>query len=385
MEDTRTDEQIARETIFGVPPQSQPQEQVETPEDVTPPSGDPQIPASEPAETPAPAEPDFTNIPDDKILGLLNTKFNVKFDTLEQANDFISNQKQFRGQEEIISQLAEKLKEKSNVLSHFPSENAYKVAYLAKEKYPQKEGVLTSIINSDVDNLPDLEAISLAEALNRPNGSKVNPLRYKLSLLGLKDLDVAEFNDWDEADKEIVYGAAEDARIALKGVQASVTVPKEGDPEITEMISQIERGVLEGRERNEKLIQVISPIAETMVKGLSKIKPVDGEDFEYAVTLDQESQKNLQEFVLAEAIEGQYNLQSDSDIRTLNNMLISEIWATDGPKILAAFGKYKEDKVWEQARRKYENAEPLNQQTPPSAGQKTVETDNDRARRLLGF
>lgn len=385
MEDTRTDEQIARETIFGVPPQGQPQETVETPENATPPTGDPQPPEPEPAETPAPAEPDFTNIPDDRLLGLLNTKFNVKFDTLEQANDFISNQKQFRGQEEIISQLAEKLKEKSNVLSHFPSENAYKVAYLAKEKYPQKEGVLTSIINSDVDNLPDLEAISLAEALNRPNGSKVNPLRYKLSLLGLKDLDVAEFDDWDEADKEIVYGAAEDARIALKGVQASVTVPKEGDPEITEMISQIERGVLEGKEKTEKLIQVISPIAETMVKGLSKIKPVDGEDFEYTVSLDQESQKSLQEFVLAEAIEGQYNLQSDSDIRTLNNMLVSEIWATDGPKILAAFGKYKEDKVWEQARRKYENAEPLNQQTPPSAGEKTVETDNDRARRLLGF
>ena len=151
-----------------------------------------------------------------------------------------------------------------------------------------------------------------------------------------------------------------------------------------DIVSEIERGVQEKQQRTNELVQAVTPIATSLVNGMTKIKPVDGEDFEYAISLDNESKQHLQDFLVAEAIEGNYNLQSDQDLRSLGGMLESEIWATDGPKIMAAYGKYKEDKTWEQARRKYENAEPLNQQTPPADPGKTPENDNDRARRLLG-
>jgi len=62
---------------------------------------------------------------------------------------------------------------------------------------------------------------------------------------------------------------------------------------------------------------------------------------------------------------------------------MTEVWATDGPKIMSAHKDYVSEKVWDEARRKYENAAPLNEQTPPSkSGERT--TDEDHARRLLG-
>ncbi len=386
--DNRTDEQIAREAIFGVAPQSQ---EVETEVVTEEQPREVEVPAApeqeqhqvvDPVITPA-EQFDMTKISDDKVLELLNTKFSVNFDTLESVTDFIQNQKSFRGQEQIITKLTEKLKESSNVLSHFPSENAYKVAKLVKDKYPDKEMQITRIIGSDVEKMSDFEAISLAEALNRPAGSKVDPLRLKLARLGLKDSDVSDFENWDQDDKELIYAEAEDARVALQKLQNEVVVPQGGDQGVLDYLSEIERGVQESKAKQDELAGIMSPIANSLVKNMTKIKPVDGEDFEYAISLDNESAKQLEEFILAEAMEGGYNIHSDKDIKALSKMLETEIWATDGPKIMKAFGEYKEQKTWEQARIKYENAEPLKESVPSSAGKRTAETDNDRARRLL--
>lgn len=377
-----TDEQLAQ-SIFGRTPVEEPVDEttpeggVETPpEDVTPPAATPEVVAP-------PQEVDFTKIDDSKVIELINSKFNVKFDTLEAANEYFAAQKVFRGQEEIIAQLKDKLKQTSNVLSHFPSEQSYKVATLAKEEFKGKESILSNVIGKDIDQMSDFDAIRYAEELKRPSGSKVNALTLKLARLGLKDNDISEFNDWDDSDKQIIYGEAEDAKEYLRSLEGKVQVPKEGDNAIEDFISQIERGVLEKNEVTAKLAESYKPIAESLVGNIAKINPVDGSDFSYDVNLDAESKQDLIDFILAEAVEGGYNLKSDDDIRKLNRMLMTEIWATDGPKIMSAYKDYVSEKVWDEARKKYENAAPLNEQTPPSrTGERT--TDEDFARRILG-
>jgi len=325
---------------------------------------------------------DVETLPDEKVVELINKKFNTNFDNISAANDFMANQSKYKGQDKIIQQLTEKIKESSNVLSHFPSIQSYKVAQLAKE-YPGKEASLSKIMNAEVDKLDDFEAISLAESLNRAANSKVDPLSLKLHRMGLKDLDVAEFEDWEEIDKQVVYGEAEDARKQLLSIQSKIEDPKEGDGVSDELISDIERGVHEEKEKQERALETNRPIAESMVSNLVKIKPVDGSDFEFEVNLTEDASKELVEFVLAESIEGGYDIKSDSDIQKLNNMLVSEIWATEGPKILAAYGKHKESQVWDEAKEKYENAQPLNDDKPVETNMSTKATDEDMAQRLL--
>ena len=382
------DEQLARQNIFGDKPSQEPEVEVldEQPEEE--PAAEPVAEqAAEPvAEVPAEtaAEVDLSNIADDKVIALINTKFNTKFDTIEDAGDYFSTQVSYRGQEEIIKQLAEKLKESNNVLSHFPNEQMYKVATLAKSEFPGKEATLSKILNSDIAQISDFEAIRLAEELKRPANSRVNALDFKLAKLGLRDLDVSDFDEWSDMDKQIVWGEAEDAKEYLKTLDTKVTVPTNGDAGVSDFVSQIERGVQENQEKLTQLTELYQPVAESLVGNVVKINPVEGSDFQYDITLDKESRQELIDFLTAEAIEGDYNIKSDDDIRRLNRMLHSEIWATENTKIMSAYKDYVSEKVWDEARKKYENATPLDESTPPVKASDGRVTDEDRARRILG-
>lgn len=384
-----TGDDIARQYIFGDrPPQEpevaveeQPEEVVETPTDTTVETPVVETPVEPKVEIPeVPKEVDYSKIPDEKLMELINTKFNTKFDTAEAAMDYFNTQATYRGQEEIIKQLANKLKESSNVLSHFPDENSYKVAQLAKEKYPNKQGILSRVVGANLENMSDFEAIRLAEELKRPSGSKVDALTLKLARLGLRDNDISDFENWDELDKQLLIGEAEDAKAFLGDLGKDVTIPEAG---VDDFVSQIESGFQDNEKKLQQLTELYQPVAESLVNNRVKINPVEGSDFEYEVNLDAEGKKDLIEFLTAEAIEGEYNIKSDDDIRRLDRMLISEIWATDGPKMMAAYKDHVTEKVWEEARQKYENAQPLDESVPPTpAGEKKV-TDEDRARQLI--
>jgi hypothetical protein len=406
-----SDEQLARQQIFGekppeppaepsepadeppAEPAEPPEEPIETPAEPTETPAEPGEPPTEPTEPPteppAPTEPapiDIENLGDDKVLELINKKFNTNFDNIDSAKETLSEQIKRTGQEEIIKKLAEKVKESSNVLSHFPTEESYKVAQLAKE-YPGKEIALAKIINSDIEKLTDFEALALAEGLKRTANSRVDPLRFKLHKIGLKEEDPADFENWEETDKEIVYGEAEDARESLKAIQSKIEVPKpdEDSSGVNEFIAEIERGAQAATDKQKELTDANQPVAESLVNGLTKIKPVEGSDFEYTVELDAESKKDLIEFAVAESIEGDYNIQSDADIRKLGGMVASEIWATDGPKITKAFGEKEFQRGVEETEKRFNNAEPLTDDVPPvDPTKKTEQSDQDRAQEILG-
>jgi hypothetical protein len=324
------------------------------------------------------------DVKDEQLLELMNKKFNVNFETVDGLSDYFSNQAKLRGQDEIITKLVEELKNKSNVLSHFSSENAYKVSELAKSDYPGKEDVLSRVLRSDIKAMDDFDAIALAEKLKRPGDSRVDPLRYKMSKLGLRDLDRAEFADWDEADKELIYGEAEDAKKELIAIQNKVELPKEGGEQASEFLSNIERGVQDKAAANQKAIDDATPIMKSLVTGLTKINPVEGSDFEFEVSLDNDSIDELTEFLVGTAIEGGYDLKSDSAIRELNGLLQQEIWATDGPKITAAHGKAEYERGIAETEKKYENWTPLDEgQQRRSSRDTGKQTDEDSAQKLL--
>jgi hypothetical protein len=387
-----TDNDLVMQNIFGTAPKEVEQEVeeqvVETPEEVEKPPVETPVETPEaPVETPVPpVEKQFSadDLKDEQFIDLINKKFNTKFDTIETANDFFSKQVSYRNQEKIIEQLVNTVKEKSNVLSHFPSENSYKAAQLAKD-YPGKEAAAMKIVSANIDAMPDFEAIRLAEELKRSANSRVDPLRFKLSQLGLRDLDIADFEEWDEADKELVYGTAEDAKAELLALQGKYKVPStEEQPTGLDFISDYERGVQEQNEKAQRLIDEATPIAQTMVNSLIEIKPVEGSDFKYVVNLDNESKSDLVDFLVSEAASGEYDLRSDSSIRELNSLLVQEIWATDGIKIAEAYAKAKVDAALEEAARKYENWTPLGENERKAPKDENRFDDNEAAKRLLG-
>jgi len=346
-------------------------------------------PADPPVDPPAdpPAEPVVEQFAPDKIteeqtLQLINTKFNANFGTIEDANDFFTNQVGLRNQEKIISDLIDKYKEKTNVLSQYPSENSYKVAKLAAD-YPEKEASLSRIVATDLEKANDFELIRMAEELKRPVNSRVDALRYKLSNMGLRDLDYNEFNEWDEADKELIYGAAEDARAELSNLQNKHTMPTENDePVDLEFISEYERGVQAETEKEQAFVDNATPIAQTMVDSLVEINPVEGSDFKYTVNLDAESKSDLVNYVISEAYSEDYNLQSDADKKELQKLAIMEIWSTDGEKIAEAYAKAEAQKAREEVEKKFENWAPL-EEPVPREGETEVVDDEARAKGIL--
>lgn len=401
-----TGEQAARKFIFGQDDPSpsggepQPEETppVEDPKPEETPPGDPKPEETPPAEDPKPEETppvgtppaeenpldklDFTSIPDDKALELINTKFSSNFDSIDKAVEFFSKETQAVGSKQVIEKLTEKLKETSNILSHFPSENAYKVAQLAKDKFPGKEGLLSKIVGADLSQLSDFDAIRVAQELKRPPGSKVDGLVFQLAKMGLRDLDVAEFNDWEENDKQLVYGLAEEARMELADVGKDVEIPQ-GEGGVDDFVSELMRGASEADEAQRQQIEAIKPIAESLIDSTKVIKPVEGDDFTYEINLDGEAKNTLLDYLTYEALEGKYDLKSDADVKKLQGMLNAEIMATEYSKAFAAYGKYREDKTWEAAQQKYENAEPLNDDKPPANPGERKFTDEDAAQRIL--
>jgi len=392
-----TDNDLAMANIFG--------KKVETPEvpatpetpaepEITPevPAEPPVEPVSQediqeapPADTP-PAEPvpiDYEGMPEEKLLELFNKKFNVNFDSMDDASQLMGSQLEYRRQDDIIKKLVDRQKD-TNVLSYFGSENSYKVNQLAKE-YPGKENTLTKVIGSDVSNLTDFEVIELAERMAKPAGTKVDVLGVKLRTMGITD-GIADFDDWEVMDQQVVIGAAEDARETLKQLQSKIAIPKEGeDGAVDTFVSDIESGFQAADNKQKEQIEVNTPIAESMVNSLIKIKPVEGSEFEFDINQSVEAKKDLLDYLLAESVDGNYDIKSDSDVKRLQGMLEQEIWATDGAKMAKAYGKFVEDKTWAEANIKFGNDTPLDNPVPPSdPNAPTPETDDDRARKLLG-
>lgn len=376
-------------------PEEEPKEGEPTPEEEPPadpkpeeeePPADPKPEEEPPADPPKEEENPYDNLdlsklPEGKALELINTKFSSNFESIDKAVEFFGKQQVAVGANEVITKLTEKLKEKSNILAHFPNENAYRVAQLAKEKFQGKEAILSRVIGSDFSQLSDLDAIRLAQELKRPPGSKVDGLKFQLAKMGLRDLDVAEFDEWEEMDKQLVYGLAEEARTELAQLGKDIEIPSsEG---VDDFVSELQRGAAEAKETQDKQIEAIKPIAESMIDATKSIKPVDGDDFEYSIELDKEARETLLDYLTFEALEGKYDLKSDADVKRLQGMLNAEIMATEYSKAFAAYGKYREDKTWEAAQKKYENAEPLNEETPPANPEKKVQTDEDAAQKLL--
>jgi len=391
-----SDNDLALTNIFGQKPVETPVEP-ETPETPTEePPVEPDAPVDtppSPTDEPAPTEPevpeepvvvDYSGMPEDKLLELINKKFNVNFDSVDDASQIMNGQLQYRRQDNIIKELVNRQKD-TNVLSYFGSENSYKVNQLAKEN-PGKEATLTKIIGSDVSNLTDFEAIELAERMAKPAGTKVDVLGVKLRTMGITDT-VSDFDDWDMMDQQVVIGAAEDAREALSQLQSKISIPKEGeDGAVDTFVSDLESGFQAADDKQKLIAETNTPVVESLIDSLTKIKPVEGSDFEFDIALDTEAKKDYMEYLMAESVEGNYDIKADSDVKRLQGMLEQEVWATEGPKIMKAYGKFVEDKTWSEANVKFGNEKPLDDKTPPAdPNAPTPESDDDRARKLLGW
>ena len=101
--------------------------------------------------------------------------------------------------------------------------------------------------------------------------------------------------------------------------------------------------------------------------------------------MDAEAKADYLEYLLAESVEGKYDIRSDSDIKRLQGMLEQEVWATDGPKIMKAYGEHVKAQTLAEATAKFNNETPLDDPVPPSDPNASAPiTDNDYAKRLLG-
>lgn len=402
-----TDEQIVRQSIFGeqiqtpeVTPQAEEQPTEQPAEQPTEQPGqqpvNPEVqpseqPAEQPSEQPTPVETptdnliNLDNLTEQQTLDLINKRLSSNFENIDAFSQFFAKETDARNAKQVIEKLIEKYKESTNILSHFPDEDAYRVAQLAKDKYPGKQTVLSRVVGRDVAQLSDFDAIRLAQELKRPQGSSVDALKFRLVQLGLRDVveEIADFDSWSEMDKMVVQGEAEDARVLLSQLGKDIEIPKEG-ANVDEFVSELQSGFAEADKAQQSKIDAIKPISEKLVESLKVIQPVEGDDFTYEVSLSDEDRKGLVDYLTAEALEGGYNLQSDADVKRLQGMLNSEIMATEFSKALTAYGKVREERAWAEAQKKYENAEPLNDDRPPvNPDDNQQPSDQDYAQEIL--
>lgn len=317
---------------------------------------------------PAPVAFDLDSLDAEKQLAVFNKITGLSIASVDEArkyaevfNEYPTMQKRL----ESYPTLVEQLKKKQDVMSYFPDETAYKVAQLAKkEEFRGKEGTLSKLLKADVSKLSSMDVVKAYAELNTPDGIK-NPFRYTIKKIGLDPDDVIDnFDALSDDEQDLFNGFAAQSRKELAKIGSDIEVPVSPADDIEKMLFEQTAAAKDelARRRSE-----VIPAVNGLLNGITEVKVLD--DFAFKLNMSEKEKADYADFVTEAVLSGDFNLATDEGKKELYEALMDEIWIGNRQKIVKAIDTHLRTKIEKEFREKYDNAAPLNRQTPPAAGQ----------------
>lgn len=319
---------------------------------------------------------DIESLDVEKQLAIFNKVTGLGVSSIDDAKKYsevFNTYPELQKKLELYPTLVEKLKQQQDVMSYFPDETAYKVAQLAKqEQYKGKEGALNKLLYSDVSKLGAMDIVKMHAELNTTEGIK-NPFRYTIKKMGLDpDEVINNFDDLSEDDQDLFNGFAAQARKELSQIGSNIEIPKSASEDIEALLSS---QITAAKDDLAKKKEQIVPFTKELVDGVKELKVMD--DWAFKLDLSAEDKNSYAEFLNEAILSGDFNIATDEGKRELYGALMDEIWLSNKQKVVKALDAHLRTKIEKEFREKYDNATPLNRQTPaPTGGKKqTIVTD----------
>lgn len=333
----------------------------------TEPPVDTDVTTEPPVDTDVTTEPPVLNIDDlneEQLLKAFNKATGLELETLEGVKSYSEvfeklpeNKKNL----ELFPKLVEKLKESTNVLSHFSDETAYKVSQLVKtnEDYKGKSNIIETILRSDLTKISDLDALKLSASLAAPESVR-NPLRAKIQSMGLDpDSVINDYDNLSEDDKDTIAMAAAGVKKELKQLGSGVEIPEAP----TDILKDIEAEISSSKEDLDKRRNALNPLATSMVGELKELQ-VD-KDFAFQLELTDAEKTEFSELVVDTLVSGEFDTSTTEGKKELWSAIEDAVWLSKRGTILEAYARDIREKAEEAARLKYDNAKPLDKNDPP--------------------
>lgn len=328
-------------------------------------------------EAPAPATEDWFRIEQ------INERFGTEFKTEEDIKNAISSlteNQDLIGRRDYYKELEETLQqviEQANQM--YGSKEGFAKKYIAEHLSNDKNaGVVSRIVNADIDNLSELEAMALRLQYISPTLAS-KPEQAVKGLLKEYGVDVDD-PDFDPDNIEILdpqqlvrlaqHGA--EARAYLKNLVSSVQVPeiKDFKAEIEAKVAEKQKALADQAAAKQKLAEQWSGKAKEIADRLKSIefkrKDKDGnENVKFTYDVPQELVKSLVPYLADYAIQNGYDLTQEN-VAKVESELAQFVKEERMDEIMEAYANHVVAKNTEVLDNKVHNNKPISQTEAPS-------------------
>ena len=354
-----------------------PDEAEETPEQ--PIAETPETPVAE-AETP---KEEIADIPQEKLLAKFNELSGLQLDSIEKIKDLADKYQKFpelEKQLEVMPELLDIMEKIQNPLNFFKDEIAFKVNELSKDKkYEGKEQLLDKVLRSNLSEIKDVDMIAIASQLKAKDGVR-NPLRAELKSMGLDPDEVLEnYDDLDDDTKDLLKIKADQFREELPNIGKDIKVPTTEGTTLERVLNEKKASREDLQARKERLM----PVSKSIVSQVKDLKITN--DFSFKLELTPEQITSYSEELTDIVASGQYDLNTAEGKQAVYGELIEMFKSDFFDKIVTALDTARTSQAEENARRKYDNAKPLDKNEPiPSKDESEKHPMQQAAEEMLG-
>ena len=337
----------------------QPQEIVDVP-DYVPPVDVPTEPKAE--DEPAKVDEQIIDIPQDKLLAKFNELSGLNLDSIDKIKDIAEKYNKvpdYEKQLEVMPELLDIMEKIQNPLNYFKDEIAFKVNELSKDKkFEGKEVLIDKILRGNLSEAKDVDVIEIASKLKAKDGVR-NPLRAELKSMGLDPDEVLEnYDDLDDDTKDLLKIKADELRETLPSIGEGIKVPSITGTTLERVLNEKKAHKEDLQARKERLM----PVSTSIVSQVKDLKITN--DFSFKLELSPEQVKEYAEELTDIVASGQYDLNTDEGKKAVYGELIEMLRTDYFDKINAAHETALISRIEENARRKYDNAKPLDKKEP---------------------
>lgn len=359
MEDEKDIVDLAVEQMLkGNEDGEQTQETVDVPADI--PVNVPAEPKAE--DEPANVEEQVIDIPQDKLLSKFNELSGLNLDSIDKIKDIAEKYNkipEYEKQLEVMPELLDIMEKIQNPLNYFKDEIAFKVNELSKDKkFEGKEVLIDKILRGNLSEAKDVDVIEIASKLKAKDGVR-NPLRAELKSMGLDPDEVLEnYDDLDDDTKDLLKIKADELRETLPTIGNDIKVPTIEGTTLERVLNEKKAYKEDLQARKERLM----PVSTSIVSQVKDLKITN--DFSFKLELTPEQVKDYAEELTDIVASGQYDLNTDEGKKAVYGELIEMLRTDYFDKINAAHETALISRIEENARRKYDNAKPLDKKEP---------------------
>jgi hypothetical protein len=337
----------------------QPQEIIDVPADIPPVD----VPAEPKAEDEhAKVDEQVIDIPQDKLLSKFNELSGLSLDSLDRIKDLAEKYNKYpelEKQLEVMPELLDIMEKIQNPLNYFKDEIAFKVNELSKDKkFEGKEVLIDKILRGNLSEAKDVDVIEIASKLKAKDGVR-NPLRAELKSMGLDPDEVLEnYDTLDDDTKDLLKIKADGFREELPKIGEGIQVPTITGTTLERVLNEKKAYKEDLQARKERLM----PVSQSIVSQVKDLKITN--DFSFKLELTPEQVKDYAEELTDIVASGQYDLNTDEGKKAVYGELIEMLRTDYFDKINAAHETALISRIEENARRKYDNAKPLDKKEP---------------------